>query len=30
MTFTAAGKTGLWTKVDSVTYLDDFQNGKEN
>ena len=24
-TFTAAGKTGLWTKADSVTYFDDFQ-----
>ncbi len=24
-TFTGAGKTGLWTKADSVTYLDDFQ-----
>ena len=23
-TFTAAGKTGLWTKADSVTYFDDF------
>jgi hypothetical protein len=24
-TFIAAGKTGLWTKADSVTYFDDFQ-----
>jgi hypothetical protein len=24
-TFTGAGKTGLWTKADSVTYFDDFQ-----
>lgn len=24
-TFTAAGKTGLWTKADSVTNFDDFQ-----
>lgn len=24
-TFTAAGKVGLWTKADSVTYFDDFQ-----
>ena len=23
-TFTTAGKTGLWTKADSVTYFDDF------
>jgi hypothetical protein len=23
-TFTGAGKTGLWTKADSVTYFDDF------
>jgi hypothetical protein len=23
-TFTKAGKTGLWTKADSVTYFDDF------
>jgi hypothetical protein len=23
-TFTKAGKTGLWTKGDSVTYFDDF------
>lgn len=23
-TFTSAGKTGLWTKADSVTYFDDF------
>ncbi|MGH9672780.1 MAG: family 16 glycoside hydrolase, partial [Bryobacteraceae bacterium] len=25
LTFTAAGKVGLWTKADSVTYFDDFQ-----
>jgi hypothetical protein len=24
-TFTGAGKAGLWTKADSVTYFDDFQ-----
>jgi len=24
-TFTRAGKVGLWTKADSVTYFDDFQ-----
>ena len=24
-TFAAAGKTGVWTKADSVTYFDDFQ-----
>jgi hypothetical protein len=24
-TFSSAGKTGLWTKADSVTYFDDFQ-----
>jgi hypothetical protein len=24
-TFTTAGKVGLWTKADSVTYFDDFQ-----
>ena len=24
-TFTEAGKTGLWTKADSVTYFDDFE-----
>jgi hypothetical protein len=24
-TFTSAGKLGLWTKADSVTYFDDFQ-----
>lgn len=29
-TFTAAGKTGLWTKADSVTYFDDFQIEKKN
>jgi len=23
-TFTKAGKTGLWTKADSVTYFDEF------
>jgi len=25
MTFTQAGKVGLWTKADAVTYFDDFQ-----
>jgi hypothetical protein len=25
-TFTKAGKTGLWTKADSVTYFDDFSS----
>jgi hypothetical protein len=29
-TFTAPGKTGLWTKADSVTYFDDFQIEKKN
>jgi len=29
-TFTAAGKAGLWTKADSVTYFDDFRIEKEN
>jgi hypothetical protein len=29
-TFTAAGKTGLWTKADSVTWFDDFQIDKKN
>jgi hypothetical protein len=24
-TFSGAGKTGLWTKADSVIYFDDFQ-----
>ena len=24
-TFTTAGKVGVWTKADSVTYFDDFQ-----
>ena len=24
-TFTTAGKVGLWTKADSVTYFDDFE-----
>jgi hypothetical protein len=24
-TFAASGKTGLWTKADSVTYFDDFR-----
>ena len=24
-TFTEAGKVGLWTKADSVTYFDDFR-----
>jgi len=28
-TFTGAGKTGLWTKADSVIYFDDFQVVKE-
>lgn len=28
-TFTGAGKTGLWTKADSVTYFDDFQIEQE-
>lgn len=27
-TFQGAGKTGLWTKADSVTYFDDFQLGR--
>jgi hypothetical protein len=27
-TFTGAGKTGLWTKADSVTYFDDFSANK--
>ena len=26
-TFTGAGKVGLWTKADSVTYFDDFEFG---
>jgi hypothetical protein len=30
MTFTAPGKTGFWTKADSVTYFDDFQIEKKN
>lgn len=29
-TFTAPGKTGFWTKADSVTYFDDFQIEKKN
>jgi len=29
-TFTTAGKAGLWTKADSVTYFDDFQIEKKN
>jgi hypothetical protein len=29
LTFTEAGKTGLWTKADSVTSFDDFQVVKE-
>jgi hypothetical protein len=29
-TFTAAGKAGLWTKADSVTWFDDFQIEKRN
>jgi hypothetical protein len=24
-TFPSAGKTGLWTKADSVTYFDEFE-----
>jgi hypothetical protein len=28
-TFTEAGKVGLWTKADSVTYFDDFQIEKK-
>ena len=28
-TFAGAGKTGLWTKADSVTYFDDFQVSDE-
>jgi hypothetical protein len=24
-TFSSAGKTGLWTKADSVTWFDDFR-----
>ena len=28
-TFTGAGKTGLWTKADSVIYFDDFQVSQE-
>ena len=28
-TFTAAGKTGLWTKADSVTYFDNFRVDKK-
>jgi hypothetical protein len=29
-TFTMTGKTGLWTKADSVTYFDDFRIEKRN
>jgi len=29
LTFTEAGKTGLWTKADSVTSFDDFQVSKK-
>jgi hypothetical protein len=29
-TFTTAGKTGLWTKADSVTHFDEFQIEKKN
>jgi len=29
-TFTTAGKTGLWTKADSVTWFDDFQIERKN
>jgi hypothetical protein len=28
-TFAAAGKTGLWTKADSVTYFDDFRAARK-
>jgi hypothetical protein len=28
-TFTGAGKVGLWTKADSVTYFDDFRMEKK-
>jgi hypothetical protein len=30
MTFSMAGKTGFWTKADSVTYFDDFQIERKN
>ena len=29
-TFSMAGKTGFWTKADSVTYFDDFQIERKN
>ena len=29
-TFSMAGKTGFWTKADSITYFDDFQIEKKN
>jgi hypothetical protein len=29
-TFTTAGRTGLWTKADSVTYFDDFRIEKKD
>ncbi len=29
-TFTTAGKAGLWTKADSVTYFDDFEIDRKN
>jgi hypothetical protein len=29
-TFTEAGKTGFWTKADSVTYFDDFVIERKN
>jgi len=29
-TFTSSGKTGLWTKADSVTYFDDFWSEKKD
>jgi len=29
-TFSTAGRTGMWTKADSVTYFDDFQIERKN
>jgi len=29
-TFTGAGKTGFWTKADSVTHFDDFVIERKN
>ena len=29
-TFTSPGKTGFWTKADSVTYFDDFAIERKN